>query len=92
MIVSFGCKLTEKLFNNYKVNKFGEIQKRARIKLKYLHSAANIEDLKTPPSNNLELLKGKRKNYYSIRINIQFRIIFIWKDNHAHEVQIVDYH
>ena len=69
-----------------------EIQKIGRRKLRMLNNSQNIADLKIPPSNRLERLKGKAKDYYSIRINDQWRIVFKWQNDHAHEVEIIDYH
>jgi len=57
-----------------------------------LNSARRLDDLRVPPGNRLEALKGNRYGHYSIRINDQWRICFIWKDNHAHQVEIIDYH
>jgi len=70
----------------------GQIQQRAREKLKYLDSAAELRDLMVPPSNQLEALKGDRKGQYSIRINKQWRVCFKRKDGDAFEVEITDYH
>ncbi len=70
----------------------GKIQQRAREKLKYLDSAADLRDLMIPPSNQLEALKGDREGQYSIRINKQWRICFKWKDGDASDAEIVDYH
>ena len=70
----------------------GQIQQRAREKLQYLDSAADLRDLLIPPSNMLEVLKGDRKGQFSIRINKQWRVCFRWKDNDAFDVEIVDYH
>ena len=72
--------------------KFSSIEKQARIKLKYLNAAHNVNDLRVPPGNNLELLKGDLKEFYSIRVNKQWRICFTWKDNAPCDVEIVDYH
>ena len=69
-----------------------EIQKIGRRKLRMLNNSQNIADLKIPPSNRLERLKGKKKNYYSLRINDQWRIVFKWQNDHAYEVEIIDYH
>ncbi|MFZ1098204.1 MAG: type II toxin-antitoxin system RelE/ParE family toxin [Steroidobacteraceae bacterium] len=69
-----------------------QIQQRAREKLKYLDSAADLRDLMIPPANQLEALKGDRAGQYSIRINKQWRLCFNWKDGDAFEVEIVDYH
>jgi proteic killer suppression protein len=64
----------------------------ARRKLRMLNSAASLEDLRIPPANRLEALKGDRKGWYSIRINDQWRVCFRWSESDAHGVQIVDYH
>jgi len=69
-----------------------DIQRVALRKLRMLNRAMNLQDLKIPPGNRLEELKGKRKGQYSIRINDQWRICFEWQDNNAFEVEIVDYH
>ncbi len=93
MIVSFGSKLTESIWNGKRVKKIPlEIQKVGRRKLRMLNNAQNIADLKIPPSNKLEKLKGNLKAYYSIRINNQWRIIFKWNKGQANEVEIIDYH
>ena len=68
------------------------IQKTAMRRLWQIDAAAAINDLKNPPNNQLELLKGDRTGQYSIRINRQYRICFRWEDNQAHDVEIVDYH
>lgn len=92
MIISFECKYTEKLFNDIWVKKFVSIEKIARRKLLILHRSKTISDLKSPPGNKLELLKGDRVGQYSIRINDQWRICFKWSETHAYDVEIVDYH
>jgi proteic killer suppression protein len=93
MIISFGSKETEKIWNGIRVNRIPiEIQKIGRRKLRMLNNAQNLLDLKIPPSNRLEKLTGRLKDYYSIRINNQWRIIFIWQNNNLHEVTILDYH
>jgi len=69
-----------------------EIQDAAMRKLRLLNVAKRIDDLRMPPGNRLEALKRNRQGQHSIRINDQWRICFIWKDNHAHQVEIVDYH
>jgi proteic killer suppression protein len=69
-----------------------EIQEIARRKLRMLSNSQNIADLKIPPSNRLEKLKGNWKDFYSIRINDQWRIIFKWNNGHASDVEIIDYH
>lgn len=93
MIVDFGNKETEKVWNGEFSKKLPvNIQQIARRKLRMINNSQDIEDLRIPPSNRLEKLKGKLKDYYSIRINKQWRIIFIWKEPNAHEVEIIDYH
>ena len=93
MVISFGLKDTENIWQGNRVKKIPmEIQKTGRRKLRMLNNSQNIADLRIPPSNRLERLKGKKKNYYSIRINDQWRIVFKWKNDHAHEVEISDYH
>ncbi len=69
-----------------------EIQNIARRKLRMLNNAQDLMDLRIPPSNRLEKLIGQEQSYYSIRINLQWRIVFQWLDNNAHKVSIVDYH
>ena len=93
MIISIGTKETEKIWNGERVKKIPiEIQKTGRRKLRMLNNSQNLMDLKIPPSNRLEKLTGKLKEYYSIRINDQWRIVFNWKNNNSHQVKIMDYH
>ena len=93
MIISFGDKNTEKIWNGMAEKKPSiEIQEIGRRKLRMLHNSIDINDLKIPPSNRLEKLKGNLKDFYSIRINNQWRIIFKWENNNAFEVEILDYH
>ncbi len=93
MIISFGDKETGKIWEGERVKNLpSTIQEIARRKLRMLNNSQNIIDLQIPPSNKLEKLKGKFKNYYSIRINDQWRIIFIWNNGNAEQVQIIDYH
>ena len=93
MILSFGCKETEKIWNGIRVKKMPiEIQKIGRRKLRMLNNSQDISDLRIPPSNRLEKLTGKLNQYYSIRINKQRRIIFIWEKGNSSEVEIIDYH
>ena len=93
MIISFGDKNTEKIWNGIVVKKPAiEIQEIGRRKLRMLHNSIDINDLKVPPSNRLEKLKGNLKEFYSIRINNQWRITFKWENNNAFEVEIIDYH
>ena len=69
-----------------------DIQRVAMRKLKVLHNAVSLNDLRVPPGNRLEILKGNRAGQHSIRINSQWRICFVWKDGNAYSVEIVDYH
>jgi proteic killer suppression protein len=93
MIVSFGSKETEKVWLGERVSKWPvEIQQIGRRKLRMLNNSQNIADLRIPPSNRLEKLSGNLKDYYSIRINDQWRIIFKWETGQAFEVEITDYH
>ena len=93
MIRSFKDKETEAISRGDFVKGMdGQIQQRAREKLKYLDSAADLRDLMIPPSNHLEVLKGDRKGQYSIRINQQWRICFRWNKGDASDVEITDYH
>lgn len=93
MIKSFRGKETEKVWNReYSKRLPNDIQERALMKLQQLHAAGDLKDLSIPASNQLEALKGDRKGDYSIRINKQWRICFKWKDGHALEVEIADYH
>lgn len=92
MIKSFHCKDTETLFSDIRVLRFAAIERQARRKLLYLHRARNLHDLRQPPGNHLEALKGRRDGQYSIRINDQWRICFKWSDGDVYDVEIVDYH
>lgn len=93
MIKSFNCKETQKIWNEVRSRKFpGDIQDRALRKLSLLDAARTLEDLREPPSNHLEGLKGTRKGQMSIRVNQQWRICFVWDDGEASNVEIVDYH
>ena len=93
MIKSFKCKETEKIYNREPSRKLPlEMQRVAYRKLWYLGAAQALEDLRVPPGNRLEALSGDRQGQFSIRINDQFRICFVWNGNDAHEVEIVDYH
>ena len=92
MIRSFRCRDTEALFHDRPVRRFRHIERAARRKLLYLHRAVRLQDLRVPPGNRLESLKGDRKGWYSIRINDQWRICFRWKNGDAIDVEIVDYH
>jgi proteic killer suppression protein len=93
MILSFANKETEKIWNGESVKKIPlDIQKIGRRKLRMLNNSTDMNDIKVPPSNRLEKLKGKLKSFNSIRINDQWRIIFKWYKGHAKEVKIIDYH
>jgi toxin HigB-1 len=93
MIISFGSKETRKIWDGERVRGLPtEIQEVARRKLRMLNSSQNMADLQVPPSNRLEKLKGNLKDFYSIRINDQWRIVFKWESGNAYEVEIMDYH
>jgi toxin HigB-1 len=92
MIRSFGDKATEALFHDERVRQFEGVARRAKRKLEALHAANRLDDLTTPPSNRLEKLRGDLKEFHSIRVNDQWRVIFKWIDGEPHEVRIVDYH
>jgi proteic killer suppression protein len=93
MIVSFGSKETEKIWLGERVKRLpNEIQNTARRKLRMINNSQNVGDLRIPPANRLERLSGKLKDFYSIRINDQWRIVFKWNNGMAHAVEIVDYH
>jgi len=93
MIKGFRCPETEKVFRRRHSRKFGAgIQRSALRKLLVLDAAESLSDLRSPPSNRLEKLVGRRLGQYSIRINDQWRVCFRWKDRDAYEVEITDYH
>jgi len=93
MIKEFGDKESVKIWNGIRSKKLpNEIQNVARRKLRMLNNAQDVTDLRIPPANRLEKLKGYLEDYYSIRINNQWRIIFQWINNDAYDVKIVDYH
>lgn len=92
MIRKFRCEDTENLFNDISISRFHLFERIARRKLLYLHHAKNLDDLRSPPGNRLERLKGKRKGQYSIRINDQWRICFRWIKGDIIDVEIIDYH
>ena len=91
-IVSFASTETETLFGTGKSRKFGNIVAVALRKLDMLAAAAALEDLRSPPGNRLEVLKGGRKGQHSVRINDQFRVCFTWTSSGPADVEIVDYH
>jgi len=92
VIRSFRDKRTEALFRDDDVARYRQIERIARRKLAVLHRSRSLVDLRVPPGNRLERLKGDRTGRYSIRINDQWRICFRWKDGDARDVEIVDYH
>jgi len=96
MITAFGNKLAEDLFFDKRtkaVRQFSpDLYRVARRKLLYLHDAGEMNDLRLPPGNRLERLKGDLTDYYSIRINDQWRLIFKWTSGNASDVAVVDYH
>lgn len=93
MIKSFRSKETEKIWNGEFSKKLPEsIQRNARKKLRIIHNSISLDDLRIPPANNLEQLKGTRSKQHSIRINDQWRICFEWAGSDAENVEIVDYH
>jgi proteic killer suppression protein len=93
VIRSFADKEANKIWDGIPSRRLpADIQSVARRKLRMLNNAATLEDLRIPPANRLEALKGNRKGQHSIRINDQWRVCFQWKDGDAHAVEIVDYH
>jgi proteic killer suppression protein len=92
MIISFKCSDTERLARGERVRRFVNIESAARRKLRQLQIAESLQDLRVPPGNRLEALKGDRAGQYSIRVNDQFRVCFEWTQFGAKDVEIVDYH
>lgn len=96
MIISFGDEDTADLFhgrNTHRVRRFSSRLKTVAVrKLDVLNGAHRLDDLREPPGNRLELLKGKLAGYYSIRVNDQWRLVFRWENNNAHDVSLTDYH
>lgn len=93
MIISFGDRETKRIWEGERVKGFStEIQEIARRKLRMLNNSQDLNDLMIPPSNRLEKLKGNLKDFYSIRINNQWRIIFKWNNGNAEQVEVIDYH
>ncbi|TVR46057.1 MAG: type II toxin-antitoxin system RelE/ParE family toxin [Planctomycetota bacterium] len=93
MIAGFACKETERLYQGQRARRWSEdLCRVARRKLAQLAVSTALNDLRVPPGNRLEVLKGERKGQHSIRINSQWRLCFIWKHDSAHDVEIVDYH
>jgi len=93
VIRSFGNKDTERIWDEQFIKAIDRKVQRATLrKLELLHAAVAVEDLRIPPGNRLEQLKGDRKGQHSIRVNDQWRICFVWKDGGADDVELVDYH
>ncbi|MEQ8748103.1 type II toxin-antitoxin system RelE/ParE family toxin [Pyruvatibacter sp.] len=91
-IISFRDKDCQKVYLGQRSRKFGTIARRALIQLRRIDASHLLDDLRVPPGNRLEALKGDRRGQHSIRIDHQWRICFVWKDGDAHDVEIVDYH
>ena len=96
MIRGFGNQLAEDLYYDRKTKATRsfppELRRIARRKILFLHDAAELRDLRSPPGNKLEALRGNRKGSHSIRINDQWRVVFVWKGSDAYDVRVVDYH
>ncbi|AAS96206.1 type II toxin-antitoxin system RelE/ParE family toxin [Nitratidesulfovibrio vulgaris] len=92
MIASFRCKETRSLFDGGTSRRFQAFSAVALRKLDMLDAAVSLDDLRIPPANRLEALKGDRQGQHSIRINDQWRVCFVWRDGAPHDVEIVDYH
>jgi len=92
MIRTFACLDTEALFQSKTVARFKNVERVARRQLLQLHASTELASLRVPPGNQLEALKGDRKGQHSIRVNDQWRVCFLWREDGAHQVEIVDYH
>ena len=93
MIKNFADKRTEEIFNAQRVARLdANLQKKALRRLRYIDASDDIKDLMVPPSNRLEKLQGDLKDFYSIRVNSQWRIVFKWVDGSAQDVKFTDYH
>ena len=92
MIKSFGSAEAEQLHSRQRVKHFRDFERVAQRKLRQLDIAVELRDLRSPPGNRLEALRGDREGQYSIRINDRWRICFVWREGDAYDVEIVDYH
>jgi len=92
VIRSFADKQTEALFRDEFVRELQAVARPAKRKLEMLHAAHRLDDLRVSPSNRLEKLRGTLAEFYSVRVNDQWRVVFRWIDGHAHDVRITDYH
>ncbi len=93
MIASFRDKETERLWQSGKSRRLpSDLRLRAFKKLAILNAAVALDNLKVPPGNQLEALRGNRAGQYSIRVNDQYRVCFVWRDGNAFEVEVIDYH
>jgi len=92
VIRTFRCAETEELFHYHHTRRFRAFERVALRKLLQVHAATELQVLASPPGNHLEALRGDRKGQHSIRINEQWRICFEWREGHAYDVEIVDYH
>jgi len=92
MIRSFSDEETERVFQHRHSRRYSAFERVAFRKLRQIHSVSTVEELFAPPANRLERLKGDREGQWSLRINSQYRICFVWRDGDAYEVEIVDYH
>ncbi|MGH8616140.1 MAG: type II toxin-antitoxin system RelE/ParE family toxin [Burkholderiales bacterium] len=91
-ILSFRCAETQQLFNGQRVKRFVNFEAVAMRKLAMLNRAGRLDDLRVPPGNRLEALKGRRAGQHSVRVNDQFRVCFVWTPAGPQAVEIVDYH
>jgi len=92
MIRSFGDRRTQTLFGRRDTGAFGDASRPALRKLVLLNGAADLGDLRSPPGNRLERLRGALDGFWSIRVNDQWRVVFRWNDGHAEDVRVMDYH
>jgi toxin HigB-1 len=92
MIRSFADEDTEQVFQHFHNRRYAAVERVALRKLRQIHRVSTVEELRSPPGNRLERLKGDREGQWSLRINQQYRVCFEWRDGDAYEVEIVDYH